>query len=41
MKRGLEERRKLNELHKKKLEEVAKNHEDMRQALMNEMIGVS
>ncbi len=33
MKRGLEERRKLNELHKKKVEEAQKEHEDMRKII--------
>ena len=41
VKRGTEERRKLNELHKQKLEEMSKKHEDMKKSLVNEMVAVS
>ena len=41
VKRGTEERRKLNELHKQKLEEMSRKHEDMKRSLVNEMVAVS
>ena len=37
MKRACEERRKLNELHEKKMAEMKKSHDEMKKALMSEM----
>ena len=37
VKRACEERRKLNELHEKKMAEMKKSHDEMKKALMSEM----
>lgn len=41
VRKGLEERRKLDDMHKKKMDELVKNHEEVRKALRREISAVS
>jgi hypothetical protein len=38
VKRGLEERRKLDQMHEKKMEELSKQHDEMKKALVGKIM---